>query len=231
MKKNFIAGVMAGGLLFGTAGVFAGQYVATENPFPVQLNGNNISMEGYNIEGSTYFKLRDIANVIGGFEVGFNNDTIQLAKNGYKYSSDSVLDIRDCISAPLDTDEEVKNIYYPSLNYYKKGNFYCEIDSAGGVKLNWCANNLTNKTIKYITMTIRLYNRVNDLLPDDYGQTSIDIRFTGPVEPYGNLWLYTNKPITYADTCQSISIDEMTIEYTDGTIVSGNYGYATTWRR
>lgn len=87
MKKNFITGVIAGGMLFGTAGAFAGQYVATENPFPVLLNGSNVSIAGYNIEGSTYFKLRDIADVIGGFDVGFDNGTIQLAKEGYSYSN------------------------------------------------------------------------------------------------------------------------------------------------
>lgn len=89
MKKNFIAGAVVGGLIFGTVGVFAGQYVATDNSFPVQLNGNNVSLEGYNIEGSTYFKLRDIADVVGGFDVGFNNDTIQLSKDGYVYSNAS----------------------------------------------------------------------------------------------------------------------------------------------
>lgn len=234
MKKNFITGVIIGGLLFGTAGVLAGQYTATENPFPVQLNGNDVSIEGYNIEGSTYFKLRDIADIIGGFDVGFNNNTIQLAKDGYSYSSDNGgdVDIHNYISAPLDTDEEVKDIYYPSLDYYKKGNFYCSVeDLTGGVKLNWCANNLSDKTIKYITMTLRLYNAVNDVIADDYGNTTQEIKFTGPVEPHESLWLYTNTPFAYASTCQSVSIDEMTIEYMDGTTVSGNYGYVTSWKR
>ena len=89
MKNKFITGVIIGGMVFGTAGAFAGQYVATENPFPVQLNGSNVSIEGYNIEGSTYFKLRDIADIISGFDVGFDNNTIQLVKEGYSYSTNS----------------------------------------------------------------------------------------------------------------------------------------------
>ncbi|MDD6563927.1 MAG: hypothetical protein PUF08_02475 [Clostridiales bacterium] len=72
-------------MVFGTIGVFAGQYIATDNPFPIQLNGSNVSMEGYNIDGSTYFKLRDIADTVGGFSVDFNNNTIQLSKDGYVY--------------------------------------------------------------------------------------------------------------------------------------------------
>ena len=42
-------------------------------------------MEGYNINGYTYFKLRDIADTVGGFSVDFANNTIQLAKDGYVY--------------------------------------------------------------------------------------------------------------------------------------------------
>lgn len=78
MRKNFIIGVIAGGLVFGAVGAFAGQYVATENPFPIKLNGENISIEGYNIDGSTYFKLRDVADAVGGFNVDFQDNTIML---------------------------------------------------------------------------------------------------------------------------------------------------------
>lgn len=90
MNKRGIACFVAGALIFGAAGVFAGQYAATENVFPVQLNGENIQIEGYNIEGSTYFKLRDIADIIGGFNVDFNNGTIQLSKDGYVYDNSAV---------------------------------------------------------------------------------------------------------------------------------------------
>ncbi len=87
MKKQFIIGFTTGAVIFSAVGAFAGQYIATENPFPIQLNGQNIQLEGYNIEGSTYFKLRDIANVVGGFTVDFQNNTIQLAKDGYVYDN------------------------------------------------------------------------------------------------------------------------------------------------
>lgn len=86
MKKQIISFVI-GAMIFGTIGVFAGQYVATENPFPVQLNGDNVSIEGYNINDNTYFKLRDISSVVGGFDVDFNNNTIQLSKDGYVYDN------------------------------------------------------------------------------------------------------------------------------------------------
>jgi hypothetical protein len=34
--------------------------------------------------------LRDIADAVGGFKVDFNNDTIQLSKDGYEYGSNAV---------------------------------------------------------------------------------------------------------------------------------------------
>ena len=40
-------------------GSLAVNYTATENTFPIQLNGENVNVEGYNIDGSTYFKLRE----------------------------------------------------------------------------------------------------------------------------------------------------------------------------
>lgn len=92
MKKQFIIGFTTGAVIFSAVGAFAGQYIAIENPFPIQLNGQNIQLEGYNIEGSTYFKLRDIADAVGGFTVDFQNDTIQLAKDGYVYDNSPSID-------------------------------------------------------------------------------------------------------------------------------------------
>lgn len=85
MKKQFITGFLSGALIFGVVGALAATYTATNNPFPVKLNGNDVQIEGYNIDGSTYFKLRDVADTVGGFDVGFNNNTIQLSKDGYVY--------------------------------------------------------------------------------------------------------------------------------------------------
>lgn len=80
--KKIIMGFMAGAIIFGVAGVCAGQYTANINSFPIKLNG-----EGYNINDNTYFKLRDIAEAVGGFEVDFKDDTILLSKDGYEYDT------------------------------------------------------------------------------------------------------------------------------------------------
>lgn len=91
MRKQFITGFISGALLCGAIGVGAAVFEAHTNSFPIQLNGENITMEGYNINGYTYFKLRDIADTVGGFSVDFANNTIQLAKDGYVYEQTQTL--------------------------------------------------------------------------------------------------------------------------------------------
>ncbi len=76
MKKQFIIGYIAGAATFGAIGALAAGLTAAPNPFPVMLDGESAAIEGYNIEGSTYFKLRDIADAVGGFTVDFAEDTI-----------------------------------------------------------------------------------------------------------------------------------------------------------
>lgn len=89
MKRNFLTGFVAGALIFGSIAAFSQGviYQAEKNIYPVQLNGQNVSIDGYNIDGYTYFKLRDISAVVGGFDVDFQNDTILLSKDGYTYST------------------------------------------------------------------------------------------------------------------------------------------------
>ena len=265
MKKNFIVGIITGGLAFGTAGVFAGQYMATDNPFPIQLNGTNVSLTGYNINDETYFKLRDIADVVGGFTVGFENNTIQLAKDGYSYQTAQtdaeaterpskvappsgtprpieptklteeelnspvyLRNLNDYLSEPLQTEDEVRELYSTG-DFYYNGNFYAEVNSAGGVKVNWCAKNLYNKPIKYIHATIRLYNAVDDLIYDDItGRSEFTETIVGPIEPNEGFRYYSNLPFAYTYNCAKLSIDEVTIEYMDGTTINGFYNHSTT---
>lgn len=79
MKRSFIAGLVIGALIFGAIAAIAAGIVATPNTFPIKLNGGDVSIEGYNIDGSTYFKLRDIAEATGSFDVDFEDETILIS--------------------------------------------------------------------------------------------------------------------------------------------------------
>ena len=78
MKNKFILGFITGGIICATATGFAVEYAVTANPFPVAVNGTETSIEGYNINDNTYFKLRDVADAVGGFNVGFSDNTITI---------------------------------------------------------------------------------------------------------------------------------------------------------
>ena len=79
MKRNFVTGFIAGAVIFGMAGALAADLIATPNEFPITFDGNSANIEGYNINDYTYFKLRDISDTVGGFDVDFKDDTIALS--------------------------------------------------------------------------------------------------------------------------------------------------------
>lgn len=76
--KKFILGFITGGIICATLTGFAVEYAVTVNPFLVKVNGVESSIEGYNINDNTYFKLRDVADAVGGFDVGFTDNTITI---------------------------------------------------------------------------------------------------------------------------------------------------------
>ena len=136
--KKYIAGI-ATGVILSCSVALAVNYTATENTFPIQLNGENVNVEGYNIDGSTYFKLRDIANVIGGFDVDFSNNTIQLSKDGYEYTKSNYSYIDKDYNFSLEIPHEIQNKYVITtdtnsndylkvIRFYEKNNYEYPID-------------------------------------------------------------------------------------------------------
>lgn len=80
--KKFIAGFLSGAIIFSVVGVFAVNSIY-DNPYKITVNGTEKYIQGYNIDDYSYFKLRDIADAVGGFSVGFDeqNQTIVLSTN------------------------------------------------------------------------------------------------------------------------------------------------------
>ena len=69
MKKSvhFLVGVVVGIMLMSCVGFTRGNQEAIPSWQPIYVDGEQVSMEAYNINGNNYVKLRDI-----GREVGFN---------------------------------------------------------------------------------------------------------------------------------------------------------------
>ncbi|MCL1828895.1 MAG: hypothetical protein FWG32_05295 [Oscillospiraceae bacterium] len=68
MKKHdfrqLLAGVITGAVLFNAVPAVAAGVTAALSDQPVTLNGKPVQITAYNIEGSNYFKLRDLAAVL-----------------------------------------------------------------------------------------------------------------------------------------------------------------------
>ncbi len=91
-------------------------------------------------------------------------------------------------------------------------------NSAGGVSVSQSYFNASGKTMKYITFTYIPYNSVKDMVYCTISKKAkVSGKLTGPVRPnaYGfvewdNLW--------YNPTITKVLVDEVTVEYMDGTI-------------
>lgn len=76
--KKFICGFLCGAVLCTAVGALAVNSIY-ENPYRITVNGVEKQIQGYNIDDYSYFKLRDISDAVGGFSVGFDNETIVLS--------------------------------------------------------------------------------------------------------------------------------------------------------
>lgn len=82
MKRagSFIAGLICGALIFCGMTVYAAGILAEPSTHRVFINGEEIQVEGYLIDGHNYYKLRDIGEAVG-FAVDWNEDdrTVQIS--------------------------------------------------------------------------------------------------------------------------------------------------------
>jgi hypothetical protein len=91
MKKKILAValvlVIALGI-FGTPTLASGTVTANPTASTVSVDGTVVSFEAYTIDGSNYFKLRDLAYSLNGtakqFEVGYNEATMAIALESNK---------------------------------------------------------------------------------------------------------------------------------------------------
>ncbi len=235
--KNTLTGFICGVLvtiLFGT-GLFTladgiwKTIDVLENDISVIVDGETISETNFLYEGKTYVPIRAVSDAIGK-KVTYDETTrtAYIGTNPKKTADDEISHI---ISAPLDTYEEVRDLYYPNLNFYQKGNFYVSMNAEGGISLNWCAKNISDKDIKNITLTVRLYDYDSNLITDNNGNSTFNLRKLGPIYAGSSFRVRNSKPFAHAGTCVEVFIDEITVSFMDGTKVSGMYGYSTTWIR
>ena len=135
------------------------------------------------------------------------------------------LKISNVLSAPIDDGYSIKILSQDSHVYSVK-NFASYYNSADGLYLAWGATNKSSKVIKYLTFTAEFYNSVDDPARDSItGKTFKTIRLIGPISSGESF--YYRKIIGYSTSCAYIKITDITIEYMDGTTITGTYNYST----
>lgn len=94
--------------------------------------------------------------------------------------------------------------------------FRYSVNSANGITLTWLVDNLTGKTINYYTVKVSTFNPVGDPSYDEhFGKNSFNLQYVGPVIPGLELGVF--ELFTYQGALDSIRIDEVDLEYADGT--------------
>lgn len=74
--RQLLIGIIIGAVIFSGFYVVAEQvYDVLPNHFTIKVDGTEKKIEGYNINGYSYFKLRDIGEQVG-FNVDFKEETI-----------------------------------------------------------------------------------------------------------------------------------------------------------
>ncbi len=133
-----------------------------------------------------------------------------------KCSGDFSVDMTTRVSAPIASSRYGFSYYTPN------NSFFC---------FSWQAENISNKTIKYCTVELEFYNAVGDVI------ATFTCKITGPFNMNKEMsivittgdWAVFPGNGAAGDTAE-IEISYMRIEYMDGTVECGTYGYGTTER-
>ena len=135
MKKIILSALLAVSL---SSVVYAQEASATDQV--VLLDGNKVEVQGYNIDGNNYFKLRDIATILKdtqvSFDVNFNEDTNDiLIKRFSKYeplpTDLKKSDVKDLEIQPAFQKARVDNEKVKYSGYLINGNNYFKLRDLG----------------------------------------------------------------------------------------------------
>ncbi|MFF2089501.1 hypothetical protein [Paenibacillus sp. NPDC058174] len=113
-------------------------------------------------------------------------------------------------------DESEGNRVTAEDRFSEPNKFKYAINSANGITLTWQVNNLTGKTINYYNVKLSTFNPVGDPSYDEHsGKNTFKLRYVGPIEPDDTLVVFNL--FSYQGALESIRIDEVELEYADGT--------------
>ena len=171
--KKFILGFITGGIICAAVTGFAVEYAVTANPYPVKVNGSETAIEGYNINDNTYFKLRDVADAVGGFDVGFSDntitvDTIPVCPEPTDTPTTAVTVIKGNDGKDY-TSDGLEIHYVNDVAYVMKGYIQQKIEKKGFLNYSFGTTSLINTdTLESVIKDIPLCPTNSQLIPVEF---------------------------------------------------------------
>lgn len=207
--KSFIAGfIVAVVFLIGSVSFAAStsqNISAILNSIKITVNGKAVKSDTILYKGTPYASIKTISAALGK-DITWDAKTSTAKITDKKVVEDTKPKVNKSISAPT------------TLKY--------GINSADGVTLNFFAKNISGKAIKYYTLKISTYNAVGDPSYDNINDKCVFYqKYVGPVEADGTIAMFNL--FTYQTALEKVVIDEIAIEYMDGTKETVAYGYST----
>lgn len=147
------------------------EYIVVPNSFPVKVNGQTVQVEGYNINDSTYFKLRDVADAVGGFEVGFEDNAI-IVNTPNKPTSAPTPTVNPNLS-PL-PEVEIETV--DGVQYVRKSNIEKMLDDIGLGNYEFSSISFYDKTRDdgmALLENIPHHSEISSLIPYSYYTSTI----------------------------------------------------------
>lgn len=173
--KKFILGLITGGILTAAVTGFAVEYAITANPYPVKVNGVETTIQGYNINDETYFKLRDVSAAVGGFEVGFEDNAIVVntpnkpapSPTSEPTASTDITIVEDEYGFTY-TSDGLWVRYEDNIPYVKEGEIIQKFKKKGFLDYDFIGDSLVNTTEHKEVITSIPHGKVVDEIPLDY---------------------------------------------------------------
>lgn len=125
--KFLLIGFILGSCTFNIFATVNSLYDIIANPYRIMINGKETTIEGYNINGYSYFKLRDIGTQTKSFNVDFKEDMILIDTINAtaltvddETSSSNNVDVTEKNIVTIDTDiyavNDEKYFYFQYIN-------------------------------------------------------------------------------------------------------------------
>jgi len=158
----------------------------------------------YSCRNCSHSYFEETSNAIG-------SHNLEITGVCSRCKKDCSVDMRERISAPLTGTTYGFSYEYDNVYLY----------------FNWQATNNSSNTIKYCTFQIRCYNGVGDVIATKTLTVTRPIasngRINGGRTDLGDGFYYSN-----LDSMKKLEISYIKLEYSDGTVECGYYGYSTT---